>query len=42
MYVGAAYSGLSRTLTRLSERLARVEGIIEGWLNPPPKGDAPK
>ena len=34
--VGAAYAGLSRTLARLGERLARVEGIIEGWLNPPP------
>ena len=34
--VGAAYAGLSRTLARHGERLARVEGIIEGWLNPPP------
>ena len=41
--VGAAYAGLSRTLARLGERLARVEGIIEGWLNPPPpRPDAPK
>lgn len=34
--VGAAYAGLSRALSQLGERLARVEGIIEGWLNPPP------
>ena len=34
--VGAAYAGLSRTLARQGERLARLEGIIEGWLNPPP------
>lgn len=38
--VGAAYAGLSRSISRvetqLGERLARVEGIIEGWLNPPP------
>ena len=35
--VGGAYVGLSRNLAQLGERLARVEGIIEGWLNPPPK-----
>ena len=34
--VGGAYAGLSRSISRLGERLARVEGIIEGWLNPPP------
>ena len=37
--VGAAYAGLSHSLARLAERLARVEGIIEGWLNPPPPRD---
>ena len=36
--VGAAYAALSRALSRLGERLAHVEGIIQGWLNPlPPK-----
>ncbi|MDE0072496.1 MAG: hypothetical protein OXR82_08480 [Gammaproteobacteria bacterium] len=40
--VGAAYAALSRRidngLARLGERLAHVEGIIQGWLNPlPPK-----
>lgn len=35
--VGGAYVGLSRNLTQLGERLAKVEGIIQGWLNPPPK-----
>jgi hypothetical protein len=35
--VGGAYVGLSRSLAQLGERLARVEGIMEGWLNPPPK-----
>lgn len=35
--VGGAYVGLSRNLAQLGERLAKVEGIIEGWLNPPPK-----
>lgn len=35
--VCGAYVGLSRNLAQLGERLARVEGIIEGWLNPPPK-----
>ena len=40
--VGAAYAALSRRmdhgLSRLGERLAHVEGIIQGWLNPlPPK-----
>ena len=38
--VGGAYAGLSRSISRvetqLGERLARVEGIIEGWLNPRP------
>lgn len=34
--VGGAYAGLSRSIFRLGERLARVEGIMEGWLNPPP------
>lgn len=34
--VGVAYAGLSRTLARHGERLARVEDIVEGWLNPPP------
>ena len=34
--VGGAYVGLSRNLAQLGERLAKVEGIIEGWLNPPP------
>lgn len=33
--VGGAYAGLSRSISRvetqLGERLARVEGIIEGW-----------
>lgn len=42
--VGAAYAALSRRmddgLSRLGERLAHVEGIIQGWLNPlPPKVD---
>ena len=35
--VGGAYVGISRSLAQLGERLAKVEGIIEGWLNPPPK-----
>ena len=40
--VGGAYVALSRRiddgLSRLGERLAHVEGIIQGWLNPlPPK-----
>ncbi|WP_419939899.1 hypothetical protein [Candidatus Palauibacter sp.] len=30
--VGAAYVGLSRNLARLGERLAKVEGIIQGCL----------
>lgn len=34
--VDGAYVGLSRNLAQLGERLAKVEGIIEGWLNPPP------
>ena len=42
--VGVALAGLilpgqwaiRRDLARLGERLARVEGIIEGWLNPSP------
>ncbi len=34
--VGGAYVGLSRSLAQLGQRMARVEGIIEGWLNPPP------
>lgn len=27
---------IRRDVARLGERLARLEGIIEGWLNPPP------
>ena len=39
--VGAVYAALSRGLSRLGERLAHVEGIIQDWLNPlpPPKGE---
>jgi len=40
--VGGAYAGLSRMSARLGERLARVEGIIEGWLNPPPPPRKPE
>lgn len=35
--VGGAYVGISRNLAQLGERLAKVEGIIAGWVNPPPK-----
>ena len=34
--VGAAYVALSRRIDRLGERLAHVEGLIRGWLNPLP------
>ena len=34
--VGGAYAALARKLSDTGERLARIEGIIEGWLNPPP------
>lgn len=27
---------IRRDVARMGERLARLEGIIEGWLNPPP------
>ncbi|MDE2764496.1 MAG: hypothetical protein OXQ94_03855 [Gemmatimonadota bacterium] len=39
--VGAAYAALSRKLSEFGERLARIEGIIEGWLNPPPPPERP-
>ena len=29
-------AAIRRDVARLGERLARVEGVIEGWLNPPP------
>ncbi|MDE2945060.1 MAG: hypothetical protein OXT63_12765 [Gemmatimonadota bacterium] len=35
--VGGAYVGLSRNLAQLGQQLAKVEGIIEGWLAPRPK-----
>lgn len=35
--VGSAYVGLSRNLAQLGERLAKVEGTIEGWLAPRPE-----
>ena len=36
--VGGAYVALSRRIDDVGERLAHVEGIIQGWLNPlPPK-----
>ena len=34
--VGGVYVGLSRNLARLGERLAKVEGMIEGCLAPRP------
>ena len=34
--VGGAYAALSRRIDRLGERLAHVEGLIRGWLNPLP------
>ena len=34
--VGAAYAALAHKLSSFGERLARIEGIIEGWLTPPP------
>lgn len=40
--VGGAYVGLSRSIAQLGERVARVEGIIDGWLNPPPSRDQPR
>lgn len=29
-------AAIRRDVARLGERLARVEGVVEGWLNPPP------
>ena len=39
---GATYAALSRKLSDFGERLARIEGIIEGWLNPPPPPTRPR
>ena len=39
--VGGTYAALSRTMARQGERLARIEGIIEGWLNQTPPGKPP-
>ena len=36
-------AAIRRDVARFAERLARVEGVIEGWLNPPlPRPDGPK
>ncbi|MDE0393441.1 MAG: hypothetical protein OYK82_01555 [Gammaproteobacteria bacterium] len=34
--LSARLDGVVRDVARIRERLARVEGIIEGWLDPPP------
>ncbi|MDE0081637.1 MAG: hypothetical protein OXT72_03190 [Gammaproteobacteria bacterium] len=34
--LSARLDGVVRDVARIGERLARVEGIIEGWLDPPP------
>ena len=34
--LSARLDGVVREVARIGERLARVEGIIEGWLHPPP------
>ena len=39
--VGAAYAALAHKLSSFGERLARIEGIMEGWLTPPPPKSPP-
>ena len=38
--VGAAYVGLGSRISALESRMSRLEGVIEGWLNPPPQKEA--